>query len=715
MTVGRNEVTPPYKITFRIIFIIVRTLTWGETMETITFTADLERNIRMMQELFRNDDTLIIRRAIGQNGLRCVLFFFDGMVNSLAINQSLVRPILRCEQPRLSADILAAAVLQADECRVETDMNKVFAAFLYGDAIVLTDGDARPVLVNTKGFDKRSTAEPENERVLSGPREGFTECFMPNLALIRRRVNDPRLKFRFMRVGSRTNTNVCLCYIAGLCENSLVERLETRLTALDIDSVLDSNYLAERIRDHRWSPFPTLGTTERPDVAASRMLEGRCVIVVDGSPVALTAPFLFQECFQSNDDYYISFLQANLSRILRVIGFVFTITFPAMYAALMLYHRELVPARLLFAVSAAQRGVPLPIGWEILLMLFVLEALKEAGARTPGAMGQTMSIVGGLVLGDAAVSARFAAAPTVIVVAIAGVTGLMVPKLQTAALWLRFVLLAAAASWGLYGVGLALGLTLAALLGTVPAQSGAAHLCRARGHLASLSMVFHALRPLCRQTPVEGGTPVKLLRFLPLLLLLCGCAREVSPVSALALDCKNGVYCLTAEVVRQDSPDDTAAPAYLSATGTDVTDALRNLRSILPGDLYLSHAQVLLLSEDAVSESILPLADYLCRENDVRLSLRAAVVRDGSAAELLENDNEVYALSELLDRSAQDGILPDMPLYRVTDVLHADGTAILPALRVDAFGQTAPAGTAVFKNERLNCFLDGEIGGGAYA
>ena len=157
---------------------------------------------------------------------------------------------------------------------------------------------------------------------------------------------------------------------------------------------------------------------------------------------------------------------------------------------------------------------------------------------------------------------------------------------------------------------------------------------------------------------------MKLLRFLPLLLLLCGCAREVSPVSALALDCKNGMYCLTAEVVRQDSPDDTAAPAYLSATGTDVTDALRNLRSILPGDLYLSHAQVLLLSEDAVSESILPLADYLCRENDVRL---------------------------------------------------ADGTAILPALRVDAFGQTAPAGTAVFKNERLNCFLDGEIGGGAYA
>ena len=157
---------------------------------------------------------------------------------------------------------------------------------------------------------------------------------------------------------------------------------------------------------------------------------------------------------------------------------------------------------------------------------------------------------------------------------------------------------------------------------------------------------------------------MKLLRFLPLLLLLCGCAREVSPVSALALDCKNGMYCLTAEVVRQDSPDDTAAPAYLSATGTDVTDALRNLRSILPGDLYLSHAQVLLLSEDAVSESILPLADYLCRENDVRLSLRAAVVRDGSAAELLENDNEVYALSEPLRAGRRSAGYAAVPRHR---------------------------------------------------
>lgn len=206
--------------------------------------------------------------------------------------------------------------------------------------------------------------------------------------------------------------------------------------------------------------------------------------------------------------------------------------------------------------------------------------------------------------------------------------------------------------------------------------------------------------------------PIKLL--LPLaLLMLCGCSRELSPVSALALDKTGDIYRLTAEVVRQDSLDDTASPAYLTASGDDLPELLQTLSNLLPGELHLSHAQVLLLSEPVAEQSILPLADYLCTDNDVRLSLRVAVVRDGAASELLKNDDEVYALSEMLDRAAQEGTLPNMPLYRAAEVLHASGTAILPALHLDEFGQTAPAGTAVFANSQLTCFLDGsEIGGG---
>ncbi len=202
-----------------------------------------------------------------------------------------------------------------------------------------------------------------------------------------------------------------------------------------------------------------------------------------------------------------------------------------------------------------------------------------------------------------------------------------------------------------------------------------------------------------------------LLLLLPMLLM--GCARELSPVSALALDRLDGGCRLTAEVIRQDSPDDAASPAYLSATGKDLPALLQNLDAVLPGELHLSHAQVLLLSEDVAQDSILPLADYLCRDDDVRLSLRVAVVRDGEAAALLQADDQVFALAEMLNRAAEAGTLPDMPLYRVTEVLHANGTAILPAVRVDEFGQSAPAGTAVFAEERLSCFLDRSEAGGA--
>ena len=206
---------------------------------------------------------------------------------------------------------------------------------------------------------------------------------------------------------------------------------------------------------------------------------------------------------------------------------------------------------------------------------------------------------------------------------------------------------------------------------------------------------------------------VKLL--LPVMMLaLCGCSREVSPVSALALDKTAGGYRLTAEIVRQDSLDEAASPAYLTVSGSDMPDLLQRLGNLLPGELYLSHAQVLLLGENAAEESILPLADYLCTDNDVRLSLRVAVVRGSAAADLMRNDDEVYALSELLERAAREGTLPDMPLYRAAEVLHASGTAILPALHLDEFGQSAPAGTAVFANSQLSCFLDGSgIGGGA--
>lgn len=429
-------------------------------MLSITLTASLRQNIAAMQALFAHDDTFILRETRSPAGLHCAAFFLDGMVNSLAINQSVIRPLVSCDLPHADAQTLAQTILQIDECKLVPDTQSMLSALLYGDTVVLTEGEACPVVVNTKGFSVRSPEEPDNERVLRGPREGFTESFMPNLALIRRRINDPRLKFSFSRMASQTQTTVCLCYLEGIVQPELLAEARHRLDKLSLDGILDANYIGENIRDGGLSPFPTLGATERPDVVVSRLLEGRIAILVDGTPVVLTAPCILQECVQANDDYYLPTQQAGLARILRAAGALLSIVIPAFYIALLYYHAELIPTRMLLAITAAQKGVPLPPLWETILLLIVFELLKEAGTRTPGVIGSTMSIVGGLVLGDAAVSARLISAPAVIVVAIAAVTGLAAPKLQAAALTFRFMLVLAAALFGLYGLVFGLSLIL---------------------------------------------------------------------------------------------------------------------------------------------------------------------------------------------------------------------------------------------------------------
>lgn len=425
------------------------------TSDFLHFTADLDDNIAQMKALFAEDNTFVSRIVESRAAphLRCAIFFFDGMVNNIAINQSVVRPLAAWDGGApVTAEVLAQRISEINDSKVVPDPSAMLSSFLYGDTVILTEGDPRAVVVNTKGFSLRSSAEPDNERVLQGPREGFTEGFMTNLSMIRRRLKNPHLKFTFYPFGGQTHTTAVLCYLDGVCDPKVVAEWQHRLDKFDFDGVLDANYFSESLRDHRLSPFPTMGVTERPDVVTARLLEGQVALVVDGTPVVLTAPYTMQQCFQANDDYYRNFFYVALARVLRMVGFVLSVFIPALYVSLLLYHQEMLPTRLLFAIAAARQGVPLPTLFETVLLLLIFEVLKEAGTRTPGAIGQTMSIVGGLVLGQAAVSARFVSAPVVIVVAVAGVLGLLCPKLTTAAMVSRFLLLACGAVLGIYGV-----------------------------------------------------------------------------------------------------------------------------------------------------------------------------------------------------------------------------------------------------------------------
>ena len=432
-------------------------------LSAFRFTTNLDDNIKQMKEQFSHDNTFICRMVQGRGSpaLRAALFFFDGMVESSNITESIIKPISLWEEAPLPMDAVIDEVLHIDDCPFDPPVDKLVSAFLYGDTIVLVDGDSRPAVVNTKGFAKRGPDEPDNEKVLRGPREGFTEAFMGNLALIRRRLRTPDLCFEFSQVGSVSHTTVSVCYINGIADQTVLQAVKQRLKQIELDAVLDANYLSELMRDDRFSPFPTTGFTERPDIVAAKLLEGRIAIVVDGTPVVLTVPHILQETFQANDDYYISYLYTNLTRWLRVLGFVLTITLPAIYVALLTWHQEMIPTRLLFSIAASRQGVPFTTFTEAVGILIIFEILKEAGTRTPETIGQALSIVGGLVLGQAAVEARFASAPMVIVIAFSGVTALIVPKLRTATLLLRFFLLICAAILGLYGILLGLACILA--------------------------------------------------------------------------------------------------------------------------------------------------------------------------------------------------------------------------------------------------------------
>ncbi|HZK70739.1 MAG TPA: spore germination protein, partial [Clostridia bacterium] len=317
--------------------------------------------------------------------------------------------------------------------------------------LFLLDGYDKALVIDTKGWKVRAVTESTSEKTVRGPRECFTEAIMVNLSLIRRKLKTPDLKFVFKDIGRRTKTKVCMCYLESVASPQIIAELNKRIETIDIDGILDSGYIQEMIKDSPLSPFKTIGNSERPDVVVAKLLEGRIALIVDGTPDVLTLPYVFIEYFQSNEDYYHNFIYGSLGRIIRIIGAIITISVPAVYVALITYHQELIPTSLLLSISASIQGTPFPTIVEAMVLLFAFDMLREAGTRMPTAVGQAVGIVGALVLGQAAVEAKFVSAPMVIIIALAGISSLALPKMVGASITIRLIFLVLAASLGLYG------------------------------------------------------------------------------------------------------------------------------------------------------------------------------------------------------------------------------------------------------------------------
>ncbi len=430
----------------------------GQTNDysNVRLSKSLEENVRLFKDIFKNDAILRTKEVnvSGEYCFDCTLFYMDGMVNVTILNDSIVRPLLLVKSERTESSLIsyiANQVLFASETKITDKVDDILRAVLYGDTLLLIDGCREAITINTKGWRTRGISEPEDERVLQGPREGFDEAALLNIAMIRRKLLTPDLNVEMLRAGRRSDTLIFICYLGALADQKVLGELKRRINKIDIDGILDSNYIVEQIRDHKGSLFKTTGSTERPDIVAARLLEGRIAIVVDGTPVVVTVPYLFSENFQSDEDYYLNYMVSSVGRLLRYICFFFAISIPAIFIAAATFHKELLPTSLALTVTQLRGGVPFSALTECLVLILIFEILKETGVRMPQSLGHALSIVGGLVVGQAAVEARIISAPMLIVIALSGISGLMIPRLKGAVFYIRLGLVFMSAFFGIYG------------------------------------------------------------------------------------------------------------------------------------------------------------------------------------------------------------------------------------------------------------------------
>ena len=419
----------------------------------------IEDNINLIKNIFSKDETLIIRNFQNKylKAAKCCIIYFEGMINYKILNESVIKPVL---DNNLAENICCNNLLEELQKKVLANnyveklrnIDNVVYAIINGDIVFLLDGYDEALIIRANFREERSITEPESERVVRGPREGFTESIETNLVLIRRRIKTPEFKTKFREIGQRTRTKVCICYINDIASKSVLTELERRLDEINIDGIIDSGYIQELIRDAPFSLFDTVGYSERPDVVAAKLLEGRIAIIVDGSPAVLTVPYILLENAQSNEDYYNNYILASFNRFIRTTATISSTTIPAVYLAVVTYHQEMLPTPVLLSLSASRQGVPFPTSLSFFIMLLIFDILRETGARMPLSIGQAINIVGALVLGEAAINAKLVSAPVVVITAMSGILTLLNARLLAPIIFTRFFLLLAASVLGLYGV-----------------------------------------------------------------------------------------------------------------------------------------------------------------------------------------------------------------------------------------------------------------------
>ncbi|MGE7905778.1 spore germination protein [Peribacillus sp. NPDC094092] len=438
--------------------------------ETKLISSDLQYNLDHIKKTLGNSSDIVIRDfQAGKIGeLKLGLVYTDGLTDSVSV-QDFILDTLMVEirdsdldvaafNPSDCFEMIKSHTLPIGGIGEVTDFQKLFNHVLSGDTVLLMDGFPKGMALGSREWVDRGVQEPSSQTVVRGPKDGFTETLRTNTALIRRRIKDPSLWLETKQIGEKTQTDVAIMYLKGVANDKTVSELQSRLNRIKIDAILESGYIEELIQDEVYTPFPTVYNTERPDAVAAALLEGRIAIFVDGTPFVLIVPALMVHFFQSSEDYYQRADIATLIRILRYLSFFLALLTPSLYVAVSTFHQEMLPTPLLISLASQREGVPFPAFVEAMMMEVVFEILREAGVRMPRAIGSSISIVGALVIGQAAVEAGFVSATMVIIVSLTAICSFVFPanSMAMAFRMLRFLFMILAATFGLYGIILGL-------------------------------------------------------------------------------------------------------------------------------------------------------------------------------------------------------------------------------------------------------------------
>ena len=433
-------------------------------------TKSLQENTAALKKALRDCGDIVWREFRIGGGDRLLMLYTDNIVDGEAIRESILETLMldyqkpQGEEGGLLQKLLEEAVAIGEVQKINT-VAAACDAVLWGDTVLLMEGNDFALQATTKKFPNRGVAKAETEVVVQGPKDAFMEVMAFNIVLTRRRIRDPKLKLKRKKAGKRSRTDVALMYMEDVVRPELLRKVEERLDNMELDAVLDSGFVEQLLEQRQYSPFPQLQMTERPDKTAAALLEGRIVLLVDNTPYAILLPATLNTFFQAAEDYYDRWEIMSFIRLIRYVAAFFAVTLPGLYLAFAVYHPQLLPTGLALKVASTRGAIPFSVIGEVLLMELAFELLREAGIRLPSPVSSTIGIVGGIIIGSAAVEAGIVSPVVVIVSALTGICTFVIPNVSiVSGLRLsKYLVIFLASVFGIFGVWAALLLLLAHL------------------------------------------------------------------------------------------------------------------------------------------------------------------------------------------------------------------------------------------------------------